>query len=394
MKPQETLVIITGAQEYWAPTSTQSLRMAEAFAQTGCEVLYLECGGDGRSFREGTSELGELGSEIYRATDRAGFFLGRIDSLPGMRLSFPNAARYLHGRSASRKIKGFLAGRKSGRSPLAVHYGWFFPELLAGEPEIPHVYECLDDHTAALNIRGSQWRRLYVTKIEHKLLSRADLTVFSSPLLAESRKDAARRTEVIPLGVDGEHFAQAPRRDPHEEHGIGRPRIGFLGRVSEREDWELARAAAAASPDWQWVVLGPAEGLRLPQGTPNLHFVGGAAYTELPDWLGNWDAAFVPLADTEFNRAAWPLKFYELLAAGLGIAATPLPATRELEIQTAGLVLPTAGWGARDLVAAAGEALALRERARREGPAFAAKHSWKARAKRILSLLDETAPRA
>ncbi len=395
MTPEQALVIVTGAQEYWAPTSTQSLRMAGAFAQIGCEVLYLECGGDGRMFRERTAELEAVGPEIYRATERAGVFLGRIDSLPGMRLSFPNAARYLHCRSASSKIRDFLSAREPGRSPVVVHYGWFFPELLAGGPDVPHVYECLDDHTAALNIRGSQWRRQYVRKVEHKLLARADLTVFSSPLLAESHSDATRRAEVIPLGVDGGHFARAPRCDPHGERGIGRPRIGFLGRVSDREDWELARAAAAAgSPDWQWVVLGPAEGVRPLQGTPNLHFVGGAAYAELPDWLGNWDAAFVPLADSEFNRAAWPLKFYELLAAGLGVAATPIPAVLELQKQTAGLVLATTGWQADQLVAAAGRALELRERARSEGPAFAARHSWTARAERILSLLGGAAPRA
>ena len=150
----------------------------------------------------------------------------------------------------------------------------------------------------------------------------------------------------------------------------------------------MAARAAEAAPDLQWVVLGPFEGAGTPSGPDNLHFLGPVPYAELPDWLGSWDAAFVPLADSEFNRAAWPLKFYELLAAGLAVASAPIPAALKLEKQTDGLVVPANGWGAQDMLAAAKCALDLRERARNEGPAFAARHSWTARAERILGLLD------
>jgi len=389
MKPEETIAVVTGAQEYWAPTSTQSLRMAAAFSEIGCRVLYLECGGSGGQFKEKTAGLEEAAPGVFKAADREDFFVGRVGSLPGMRLSFPNAARYMHCRSASHKIDAFLAAEQEKRSILAVHYGWFFPELLVRRDDVVHVYECLDDHTAALNIRGWQWRRQYVRKVEGRLLARADLTVFSSPVLAASRKEVARRAEVIPLGVEGRHFARAPKGDPHEARGIAAPRVGFLGRVTGREDWALVAAAAEAAPRWQWVVLGPHEGTRLPGGPDNLHFVGGAPYSELPDWLGNWEAAFVPLADSEFNRASWPLKFYELLAAGLAVAATPLPAALQLQSQTGGLVLPAEGWTAADLCDAVDRSIAERERARGAGPDFAARHSWTARAERILGLASE-----
>jgi glycosyltransferase involved in cell wall biosynthesis len=304
-----------------------------------------------------------------------------------MRVSFPNAARYMHCRAASRKAAAFLDEHGGGRRPVAVHYGWFFPEFLAARDGVLHVYECLDDHTAALNVRGSEWRKSYVLKVERRLLSRADLTVFSSPLLADLRREAARRAEVLPLGVEGEHFARAAERDPHEEAGIASPRVGFLGRVTEREDWQMVARAAELAPQWQWVVLGPDQGARLPAAPANLHFVGAAPYAELPDWLAGWDAAFVALADSEFNRAAWPLKFYEMLAAGLAVASTPIPAAEELAKQTGGLVVPAGGWGEQDLVAALRSALERRAGARTDGPAFAARHSWLARAERILELL-------
>ncbi len=388
MKPESTTVVVTGGQEFWAPGSSQGLRMALALGAAGCQVLYVECGGSGALFRERTPSLEEASPGVYEHPGKEGFFLARAERLPGARLSFPNVARYFHCRSASRKAAAFLDARAGDREVLAVHYGWFFPEFLSGREGAKHVYECLDDHTAALNIRGSEWRKRYVRKIEDRLLARANLTVFSSPILAESRRETARRAEVIPLGVEAEHFARPPECDPHEEKSIGRPRVGFLGQVTDREDWGMVARAAAMAPEWQWVALGPQGEVELPGGAANLHFPGPAPYAGLPDWLGNWEAAFVPLADSEFNRAAWPLKFYELLAAGLAVASTPMPAALELEKQTGGLVVPAAGWGAAELVEAAKRALALRERARAEGPAFAARHSWTARARRVLELLD------
>jgi glycosyltransferase involved in cell wall biosynthesis len=388
MKAEETTVIVTGAQEYWAPTSTQSLRMAEAFLAAGCRVLYFECGGDGRAFTDKARSLETVSPGVFSAEGREGLFLARADRLPGTRLSFPNFARYLHCRSASRKAAGFLDAAETPGPVLVAHYGWFFPEFLAGREGVLHLYECLDDHTAALNIRGSAWRRAYVTKVEARLLSRADLSVFSSPVLAESRSGSARRSEVIPLGVENDHFARRSGRDPHEERNIGRPRVGFLGRITDREDWAMAARAAEMAPDLQWVVLGPLQGIGPPPGPENLRFLGPIPYAELPDWLNSWDAAFVPLADSEFNRAAWPLKFYELLAAGLAAASTPIPAALELGKQTGGLVVPASGWGPQEMLAAVRSAIDLKARAETEGRAFAARHSWRARAERILELLD------
>jgi glycosyltransferase involved in cell wall biosynthesis len=388
LKPERAALVVTGGQEYWAPGSSQGLRMAEAFRALGCAVLYVECGGAGRLFRDRTAGRPAAAPGVWPAPGREGLFLARARTLPGMRLSWPDPVRRLHCRAVSRLAAAWLGRCAGPREPAAVHYGWFFPELLAGRGDVRHVYECLDDHTGALNIRPSGWRRRYVRRVEDDLLRRAELAVFSSRQLALARAGRCPRAEVLPLGVDHEHFARRPGGDPDPGARPGRPRVGFLGRVTAREDWRLAAAAAALAPDLDWVVLGPAEGLAPPAGPDNLRFAGAAPYEDLPDWLGPWDAAFVPLADSEFNRAAWPLKFFELLAAGLAVAATPLPAALELSRQTNGLVVPAEGWSAEQFAAAVRRALELRPRARAEGPAFAARHSWRERAGRVLGLLE------
>lgn len=388
MKAAEALVIVVGGQEYWAPTSSQGLRMAEAFRRAGCAVLYLECGGDGAAFRERSRRLKDVSPGVFRHPEHGEFFLGRMEPLPFMRLSWPDWARRAHCRAGSRTAERFLrSDAAGGRKVLVAHYGWFLPEFLAGsETRARHVYECLDDHAAALNIRGSAWRVAHVRRVEDELLARAELAVFSSPGLAAARRGASARSAVIPLGVDAELFAVRQPRDPNAALGLGRPRLGFVGQVTGREDWAMVERAAEMTPQWQWVVLGPLRGVA-PREAANLHWVGEAPYADVPAWLAGWDAAFVPLADSEFNRASWPLKFFECLAAGLAVAATPVPAAAALRDETAGLVVPAADWSAEAFAAAALAALALRPRARAEGPAFAAQHSWTQRAEHILELL-------
>jgi len=390
MNASETVVFVVGGGEFWAQGSSQALRMAEAFWLCGCEVVYVECGGAGELFKRKTAALKMNVPDVYAHPERERFYLARAERLPGMKLSFPNLVRRWHAGRVAKKMRDFLSWpSRAGSRVLIAHYGWYFPELAAGADwRERRVYECLDDHGAALNIRAAPWKQRHVLETEKRLLARAEVTVFSSPELLERRREFARRAELIPLGVDHAHFARTGGKDPHEAKGIGRPRVGFLGQVTEREDWNMVVQAAELAPGWEWVVLGKLQGVAA-RGPKRLHWLGEVPYAELPNWLAGWEAAFVPLADSPFNRASWPLKFYECLAAGLPVVSTPIPAAQQLAEATGGLVVSASGWGPAELVAALEQARSVRERARKEGPAFAARHSWQARAQRILELAGQ-----
>jgi glycosyltransferase involved in cell wall biosynthesis len=270
---------------------------------------------------------------------------------------------------------------------LVFHYGWYFPELLESVgPEARHVYECLDEHTRAPNIAGKQWAEDYVTCVERRLLDRAELVVYSNPDLALKRK--AKKSEVVMLGVEAEHFSRPARGDPHEALRIGRPRIGFLGVVTPRENWEMVRSAARAAPDWQWVVLGPQKGVR-PDGPGNLHWIGAVDYAEVPDWTQHWDAGMVPLALSDFNLGSWPLKFYEYLASGLPVVSTPIPAAARIAEEAPGLISIAPDESSEGFIRAARAALAASStELRRAARAIAGRHTWESRAQRILASLS------
>ncbi len=87
-----------------------------------------------------------------------------------------------------------------------------------------------------------------------------------------------------------------------------------------------------------------------------------------------------PYAVTDFNRASFPLKTLEYLAAGRPAVSTDLPAARALETDLVELVTTPQEFASRTLAllsAPPDEALVARRQA------FARQHSWAERARRL-----------
>ncbi|MFD0656397.1 glycosyltransferase [Thermocatellispora tengchongensis] len=164
---------------------------------------------------------------------------------------------------------------------------------------------------------------------------------------------------------------------------------GFVGHVNARIDLGLLeRVAAAGHP---LVIVGPASrdfaGGRFAElcALPNVHWVGRKPYVELPSYLRAIDVGLTPYADTAFNRASFPLKTLEYLAAGRAAVTTALPAAEWL---AAGPLLRIAATP-EDFARAAGEELARPRTgelyARRR--AFAAEHDWNRRLATLAGLI-------
>jgi teichuronic acid biosynthesis glycosyltransferase TuaH len=117
---------------------------------------------------------------------------------------------------------------------------------------------------------------------------------------------------------------------------------------------------------------------------PNVVWVGEKTFDDLPSYLRVIDVGLTPYAQSDFNRASFPLKTLEYLAAGRGVVSTPLPSVDALGTDW----ISSAG-DARDFAAAALSVAAIDRSpevlaARR---AVAAQHSWRSRAELMLELL-------
>jgi glycosyltransferase involved in cell wall biosynthesis len=367
--------------------------MAEGFWRLGHKVLYIECGGEGRPFRRALGQGKPRGHNVVADLGRKGFFVMRASQVPVLSLSFPEFVRHWNSSRTSARATRFLSASDAARVTVC-HYDWLFPDLFASARQtVRHVYECTEDHVNAPGTETWPLIRRHVRRTEKKLLGKADVTVFSSPDLARARADRARASGLLRMAVDTDHFARGTFPDPHLEHGIpersaDRPRIGFLGTVSERSDWAVVRAAAAETPGWQWVIVGPREHIH-PRGPDNLHWLGPLRYDTLNAWLQHWDVGIVPYTPTtEYNQRSRPMKLLEYLAAALPVVSTDLPAARELHARLPDQVLVCPEHKSARFVETVRAALAVPAWKREAGRSFTRQYTWEDRARELLELAD------
>ena len=140
----------------------------------------------------------------------------------------------------------------------------------------------------------------------------------SSPLLEYTRELDPDGTHVLlSNGVDVQRFLE-PGKDNHQAKTAV-----FVGALDKWVDFPLLDQAARLLPDWRFDLYGP-------QMTPvqissaNIAVLGPMDYRNLPQLLRGYQIGLIPFRSNERLIAMMerPLKFYEYLAAGLGIAAT------------------------------------------------------------------------
>lgn len=224
------------------------------------------------------------------------------------------------GREAALKalLDSFLAGEQG---PFIRWY--YTPMMLPFSRHIAAactVYDCMDE---LANFRFAPPQLL---DLERELFAFADVVFTGGYSLYEAKRDRHPNIHPFPSSVDRAHFAQARAiaADPADQAQLPRPRFGFYGVVDERMDLELIAKVADSHPEWSIVMVGPVvkiDPADLPQ-RPNLHYLGGKSYDELPAYLGGWDVALMPFAINESTKFISPTKTPEYLAGGRPVVST------------------------------------------------------------------------
>ncbi|TWO72108.1 glycosyltransferase family 1 protein [Caenimonas sedimenti] len=173
---------------------------------------------------------------------------------------------------------------------------------------------------------------------------------------------------LLPNGVEAGPFRQ--------RHPVARrPNSAvFLGSVSEWVDVELLHAAARLLPEWTFDIHGPVSRPLPGGGAPNVRFHGALAPEAIPGMLAGCEVGLIPFRETgDLTRhIERPLKFYEYVAAGLGIASTDIGGLRLGMGAFASYGSSPAAFAAAVMEARAAGAA----RGRDVIEAFLAQHSW------------------
>jgi teichuronic acid biosynthesis glycosyltransferase TuaH len=175
----------------------------------------------------------------------------------------------------------------------------------------------------------------WVRRRERSLLVTADTVVaVSEPLASALCRRGASEPIVVENGVDAAAFAGVDDAPMPDDVTIELPAAGLVGHISDRIDLGFLEATAATG--CPILLVGPRpptfDDRRLHEliDRPNVQWVGPKPFDELPSYLRVIGVGLLPYRDTAFNRASFPLKVLEYLAAGRPVVATDLPAVRTL----------------------------------------------------------------
>lgn len=198
--------------------------------------------------------------------------------------------------------------------------------------------------------------------------------------------NTSQATAYLPNGVD----VMVPPPQSHEERGGTGPqrfrsnRAVYLGGMTSWVDWALLIQVALKMPDWTFDFYGP--GWRSPSGCPaNLRWRGVIDREAVPQMLQGYAVGLIPFQDDQgrMQFVERPMKFYEYVVSGLGVASTDWGALRQGMGDYA-----CYGNGADGFAQAVrNAALQGERRSRSDVEAFAREHSWQSRAQQMFERL-------
>jgi glycosyltransferase involved in cell wall biosynthesis len=304
----------------------------------------------------------------------------RIAHAPRWLLRVPRSPRLdrLAIRLEARRLRRLLPNAGRAGFTLYVFHPVFQPYAEALQPTrlVYHAYDLFaltPDWNTEL-ARQEQW-----------LLDHADLRIASSGITAARLEDRGGRcVQTLPNAADVRRFDRARHEPPPPDlAAIPRPWIGYVGNINIKVDLALIAELAARRPQWQFVLIGQvgvldneaSEALARCRGLPNIHELGGKAYTEVPGYVAQIDVGLMAyrIRANLWTTALEPLKLYEYLAAGRPVVSAGMAAIERFRD-----VVSVAGsaeeWEYAIAAALNGDG-ASPERRRAAG----AKHDWSAR---------------
>lgn len=244
----------------------------------------------------------------------------------GVKVITPHLPQGLHSDVATHAVMKEMIHRFFVENGIEEYVFWYYTpmalEYTRQLSPVAIVYDCMDELSA---FKGAPAQ---LVEWEKQLLKLADVVFTGGHSLYEAKRNRHPSVYAFPSSIDREHFNQARmmKDDPQDQSAISHPRLGFFGVIDERFDIQLIDEVARARPDWQLVMIGPVVKIHpdtLPQ-RPNIHYLGGKNYQELPSYIAGWDVALLPFAMNESTRFISPTKTPEYLAAGKPVVSTPI----------------------------------------------------------------------
>jgi teichuronic acid biosynthesis glycosyltransferase TuaH len=168
--------------------------------------------------------------------------------------------------------------------------------------------------------------RKHGTRLEEKIIKKADLVVANSAYLANYASQWNEMTFDIEQGCDLKNYLSTNYPMPDDIATINRPIIGYCGAVtSMRLDISVIEHIALSFPDYSIVFVGPVdktfEKSKL-NNLKNIHFTGLKKLEEIPAYISHFNICMNPQMINPLTVGNYPRKIDEYLVMGKPVVAT------------------------------------------------------------------------
>jgi len=380
--------ILFATADWDAPYWTNKQHMAVQLAKAGYRVLYIESIGLRAPNLGSSRDLSRIARRLKCGLQGPRKVAENIWVLSPLVLPFKHqhpVVRAFNQGWLSRAIRR-LTHQQQFMQPLVWTYHPFMLETVARLQHGKIVYHCVDDLSVVPGINLKAFNAE-----EQRLLKQVQIVFTTSPALAEKCARCNSNTHYLPNVVDAEQFARARQLGPLPDDlvDIPEPRIVYCGALSDyKVDFKLIYDVALQRPDWHWVLIGDEREGQQNQlvatlhSMTNVHFIGHKPYALLPEYLRCMAIGTLPSLINDYTRSMFPMKYYEYLAAGLPVVATPLEFTKTCQN---GLLVAETKTG---FIQALEQQLLRGRLTDQEADAFVADNTWGARLDKMLVLLN------
>lgn len=187
-------------------------------------------------------------------------------------------------------------------------------------------------------------RQKTIRDLERQTVRQADLSVFCAQIRAhemtEMEPEAAERIIHLPHGAPRESIVAFPQHTPAlcppDLAALPGPRLGFVGSLEDRLDWNLVGNVADRFSTGSVVLIGrepracPGEEwyahYRAAVARPNVHRLGWKTQSEIARYNAAFDVCMIPYrVDHPFNRVSCPTKVMDYMATTRPVVSTAVP---------------------------------------------------------------------
>lgn len=183
------------------------------------------------------------------------------------------------------------------------------------------VYDCMDELSQFTGAPKA------LVSNEARLIEHADIVFTGGYELGDKKRKQHANVHTFGCGVEFEHFNKAADPNtmiPPDIDFMNRPILGWFGVVDERVDYAMVGEMARLRPDWSFAMVGPVVKVdpNLLPHAPNLFWLGGRDYQQLPHYCRAFDVNMMCFAINAATQYINPTKGLEYMATGKPIVST------------------------------------------------------------------------